>query len=128
MKQFYVNTTDALTVFCPSMIQGLIPDTFSLLMFLSPSACACVCVCVSVCVCVLISFHCKRLLTQQNNKCNSRVQIGDCIMWKYFCVTGLCLRVKDHRKSVHRKSVQSSNCAKECQLNRAKPREVKCNS
>ena len=81
--------------------------------------------CVGVCVCmwVFISFHCKAL-TEQNNKCNVRVQVSDGMLWKYFCIKDLFRRVKD----IHRKNLQAGNCAKECQLNRAKPREVKDNS
>ena len=30
----YINSTGALTIFCPLMIQGLIPDTVSIFMFL----------------------------------------------------------------------------------------------
>ena len=77
------------------------------------------CVRVSLCVCIYVCF-----LTEQNNKCNVRVQVNDGMLWKYFCINYLCLRIKDN----HRKNLQASNYAKECQLNRAKPREVKDNS
>ena len=72
-----------------------------------------------VCVCIYVCF-----LTEQNNKCNVRVQVNDGMLWKYFCINYLCLRIKDN----HGKNLQASNYAKECQLNRAKPREVKDNS
>ena len=40
------------------------------------------------------------------------------------CVKDLCLRVRDN----HRKKLQAGNCAKECQLIRAKSRKVKDSS
>ena len=43
------------------------------------------------------------------------------MLYKYFCVKGFCLCVTD----IHRKNLQGGHCAKECQLNREKPGEVK---
>ena len=43
---------------------------------------------------------------------------------KFFCIKDLCLHFKDS----HRKNLKTENCVKECQLNRAKPRELKDNS
>ena len=42
---------------------------------------------------------------------------------KYFYIKYLCFCIKDN----HRKNLSTSNCASECQLNSAKPREVKDN-
>ena len=64
------------------------------------------------------------LLTEQNNKCNARAQISDDMLRKRFCVKYLRHHVIDN----HSKDLQASKCAKECQLNRTKPREVKGNS
>ena len=51
---------------------------------------------------------CVRLVpTEQNNKCNARVQVSDCMLWKYFCIKDLRLRVKD----IHRKNLQAYNSA-----------------
>ena len=63
--------------------------------------CVCVCVCVSVCVCVCVC-----------------VCLCLCLcLCLYLCLCDSC-----------RKLLQAGNCAKECQLNRAKPQEVKDNS
>ena len=43
------------------------------------------------------------------------------MLWKFFYIKNIWLRVKE----VHEKNLQAASCAKECQLNRAKPREVK---
>ena len=45
------------------------------------------------------------------------------MLLKYFCIKDLCLRVKDN----HRKNLQASNCAKECQLNWGKSRQIMTN-
>ena len=70
--------------------------------------------------------HCwlRLLLTEQNNKCNARDEASNSLLRKYFCV-GLHYR---HVIDNHRREFQASNCAKECQLNWAEPREVKQNS
>ena len=74
------------------------------------TSCACVCVCVCMCVCVCVYFlsPSRLLLTEQNNKCNARVQVSDGKLSRYYCTKGFC--VKDN----HRKNLQASNCAKEC--------------
>ena len=86
--------------------------------------CACVYVCVCVCVCAYFLFTVKASLTEQNNKCNTRVQVSNGMLWKYFRINDFCLHVKGN----HRKNLQAGSCAKECQLNWKKPREVKYNS
>ena len=53
------------------------------------SGCDTVCGCVCAGMCCLFPF-----LTEQN-KCNTRVQVSDSMLWKYFCIKGLCLRVND---------------------------------
>ena len=88
----------------------------------------CVCVCACVCVYFLSPTELvelvELLLTEQNNKCDARVQVRDGMVWNFFCIKDLCLRVKDN----HRKNLQAGNSAKECKLNRAKPQEIKGNS
>ena len=49
-------------------------------------------------------------------------EVSDSMLWKYFCVKYICGLVKGN----HRKNLQTVK--KECQLNRAKPPEVKDNS
>ena len=76
--------------------------------------------------CVFVYFlspH-RLLLTEQINKCNIRVQVSDGMLTKYFCMKYLCCHVIDN----HSREPQAGKCAKERQLNRAKPREVKSNS
>ena len=63
-------------------------------------------------------------MTEKSSKCNARVQVRDGMLRKYLCVKNLYLFVKD----IHRKNLQADFCAKECQLNRKKSREVKGNS
>ena len=41
-----------------------------------------VCVCVCVCVCVHFLSPLRLLLTEQNNKCNARVQVSDVMLRK----------------------------------------------
>ena len=60
------------------------------------------------------------LLTEQNNKCNARVQVSYGMPRNYFCVKEPCLYVRDN----HRKNLQDWSCSKERQLNWEKPREV----
>ena len=86
--------------------------------------CVCVCVCVCVYVCVYLLLSKRLLLTEQNNKSNAKDQICDVVLRKYSCVKNLCRHVIDN----HSKDLITSNCAKECQLNRAEPREVRHNS
>ena len=62
--------------------------------------------------------------TEPNNKCNARVQASDGMLRKFFCMKYFCRHVTDN----HSRILQASSCAKECQLNREKPREVKDNS
>ena len=104
-------------------------------------ACVCACVCVYVCVCgggcvvggCVLACVCvcayflpplRLLLTEQSNKCNARDQASDVELGKYFCVDNLCHHVIDN----HSRDLQASNYAKESQLNRAVPREVKDSS
>ena len=63
-------------------------------------------------------------MTNKVVKCNARVQVRDGMLWKYLCVKNLYLFVKD----IRRKNLQADFCAKECQLNWKKSREVKDNS
>ena len=63
-------------------------------------------------------------MTEQNNKCNARDHVSDVILRKYFCVKNLYSHVIDN----HNKDLQTSNCTRQCQINRADPREVKDNS
>ena len=74
------------------------------------------------CLSVFISFH-RRTFSwlKKNNNCNASVQVSDGMLYKYFCIKGFCLCVTD----IHRKNLQGGHCAKECQLNREKPGEVK---
>ena len=62
---------------------------------------------------------------EQNHKCNARDhQASDVVLRKYFCVKNLRRHVIEN----HSRDLQASNSAKECQLNRAEPQEVKDNS
>ena len=58
----------------------------------------------------------------------ARVQItdatNDVMLRKYLCIKDLHLCFRD----VHKKSFQAGKCLNKCQLNRAKPRQVKGNS
>ena len=76
-----------------------------------------------MCVC-LLPFTVKAFLPEQNNKFNARVQFSDGMLGKYFCIKYLYRHVIDN----YSRNLQAGNCAKECQLKRAKPREVKENS
>ena len=67
----------------------------------------CVCVCVCVRVCVFISLHGK-VLTEQNNKCNTRDQASDAVLRKWFCVRYL----RHHVIYNHSRDHQASNCAR----------------
>ena len=66
-----------------------------------------VCVCVCVRVCVFISLHGK-VLTEQNNKCNTRDQASDAVLRKWFCVRYL----RHHVIYNHSRDHQASNCAR----------------
>ena len=66
----------------------------------------------------------RLLLTEKNNKCNSRDQASDIVLRKYFCVKNLCHHVIDNDS----RDLQARHRAKMCHLNRAEPREVKDNS
>ena len=85
------------------------------------------CVYVWVCGCVWVCIYflsLKRLLlTEQNNNCYAKDQVSNTVLRKYFCVKNLCRHIIDN----HSRDLQASNCAKDCQLNRAEPREVKDN-
>ena len=65
------------------------------------------CVCVCVRVCVFISLHGK-VLTEQNNKCNTRDQASDAVLRKWFCVRYL----RHHVIYNHSRDHQASNCAR----------------
>ena len=85
-------------------------------------------VCVCVCVCVFISFH-RNCFWLNKNKCNAWVQVSDGMLRKYLCIKYLLIKYFcRHVIGNHRRNLQGGNCAKECQLSRAKPREVKDNS
>ena len=77
-------------------------------------ACACVC----VCVCVFIFFY-RKGLSLLNKAINvvPRVQVSDGTLTKYFRVKYLCRHVIGN----YSRNLQASNCAKDCQLNRADP-------
>ena len=84
----------------------------------------CVCMCVCVCVYVFISSH-RIGFSSLNKAINvmTEVQVSDGILRKYFCVKCFYCLVIYH----HSRNLDSGNCAKECQLNRAEPRELKEN-
>ena len=84
--------------------------------------CLCLCLCVCVCVCVFIPFHHKGFFWL-NRTVNvvPEVQSSDSMLRKYFCYKYLCR----HDIGNHSRNLQASNCAKEWQLNREEPREVK---
>ena len=85
----------------------------------------CVCVCVCVCVCLFpIMVKASPDWTKTSDKCNARDQVSDGMLRKYFCVKNLR---QPHAIVNHSRDLQASNCAKECQLNLAEPREVKDN-
>ena len=92
--------------------------------FLCVWVCACVLVFVfvCVCVCVFIPFHHKGFFWL-NRTVNvvPEVQSSDSMLRKYFCYKYLCR----HDIGNHSWNLQASNCAKEWQLNREEPREVK---
>ena len=52
------------------------------------------------------------------------VQVSDGMLRKYCCVKYLCCHVIENDN----RNLKAGNCAKECQLNWAEPREVKDNS
>ena len=99
--------------------------------------CVCVCVCVFVCVCVcvrararvsvcvVIYFH-RKGFSWRNKTINVMPEIRPAMLcWANIsCVKNLCRHVIDN----HNRDLQVSNCAKDCRLNRAEPREVKDNS
>ena len=64
------------------------------------------------------------LLTEQINEFNSGDHASDVVLRKHFCVKNFCRHVIDN----YSRDLQTSNCAKECQLNRTEPQEVKDNS
>ena len=74
-------------------------------------SCVCLCMCVYIYICVFISFRCKGF---RLNKMFS----------EFFCGKYLC----HHDIDNHSRNLEAGNCAKECQSNRAKPREGKDNS
>ena len=76
-----------------------------------------------MCICVCYFLSPESLLTERN-KCNARVQFSYDMLREFFCIRYLCRHVKD----IHRRNLQAGNCAEECQLNRAKPGELKDNS
>ena len=54
--------------------------------------------CICVCTCVYFLSPSRLLLTKQNNKCNTRVQVSSGMVLKYFCIKDLCHRIKDVRR------------------------------
>ena len=81
------------------------------------------CVCV---LCVFISFHCKDFswLNKTIVVLSPYASASDDMLRKHFCVKDLCFYFKGN----HKKNLEADNCAKECQINRVKTREVKGNS
>ena len=78
---------------------------------------------VSVCVCVFIFFHQKGSWLNKTKVLSEFKSTMVC--WrKCICMKYLFWHIKDN----HRKNLQASNCAKECQWNWAKPPEVKDNT
>ena len=63
-------------------------------------------------------------MTEQNSKYNARDEASNSLLRKYFCVNLHYRQVIDNNS----REFQASNCAKECRLNWAEPREVKHNS
>ena len=62
--------------------------------------------CVGVCMC-LFPFTVKTFLTEQNNKCNARVQVSDGMLTKSFCVKYLYRHViENHNRDLE--AVQKS--------------------
>ena len=86
--------------------------------------CACVVVCGCACVCVFISFH-RKGFSRLKKTINEvpEVKVSNCMLRRYFFVNYLCRHVIDN----HCRNLQASNWAKECQLNREEPGEVKDN-
>ena len=78
--------------------------------------------CVWVCVDVYFLPPLRLLLTEQNNECDD--QVGDGMLRKLLCVKFLCRHFINNCS----RDLRASNCSRECQLNRAEPREVKDNS
>ena len=78
----------------------------------------CVCVRARACVqvCVYVCLFPFTLTIEQNNKCNARIQVSDGVLWKYFCIKELYLRVKEN----HRKNLHASNCAKRVSIKSGK--------
>ena len=86
--------------------------------------CVCLCVCVCVCVCVFINFHRKGSpwLSKANVMPEFRSAMlcrGNNSVPNTFVATA---------KAIIAGTFKLAKCAKKCQLNRAKPREVKDNS
>ena len=80
--------------------------------------------CVCVCLFVFISCYCKGF-SWLNKTINVMLnQVSDNMQRKYFCVKNLCRHVIGN----HSRNLQASNCAKEFQLMRARPQEIKDNS
>ena len=75
--------------------------------------------CYSLCVCVFISFHRKGFWLNKTNGNKQRRYTEEILLYKY-----LCRLVIDN----HSRNLQTNNCSKECQSNRAESREVKDNS
>ena len=92
--------------------------------------CVCVCVCVYMCVCVyvcmcmcaFISFHLIDF-SWLNKTINVKPEVRSAMVcWRNFFVSSRYV------KDIHSGNPQTGNCAKECQLKRTKPREVKDNT
>ena len=74
-----------------------------------------------MCVCVYFLPPQRLLLTEIYD---ARDQVSDGMLRKLLCVKFF----RRHFIDNHSRDFRASNCSRECQLNRAKPREVKDNS
>ena len=76
------------------------------------------------CVCVCSFPFTVKASPNRTKQLILEAQISDGMLRKFFCAKYLCLHVIDN----HSRNLQASICAKECQLNREEPQEVKGNS
>ena len=52
------------------------------------------------------------MMSTEQNRCNARVQVSDVMLTRFFCGKYLCRHILVN----HIRKLQTSNCAKECQL------------
>ena len=86
-------------------------------------ACATYYLCVCVCVCVCLFPLTAKASPDWTKWSIFQRYVSDGILREY-----LCQKPLSHVIDNHNSSLQASNCARECQLNRVEPREVKDNS